>query len=409
MRRAITSCFLAGTLVIGGGPAFGDEPASGMSRWFRNPFAKAAPTKDAPAKSASTATPTGPEVRREPAKAVPTAKSAQPISAPKRLQAPPVRSAEEHEAAPTPAASTRRSAPSAAAEVESPRASGLVRRKPSSRAVRGSLLDDEPVASSAAIETNDQAAVRAESLDESPTAPPRRRFMPLGRGPQPSRTAAPETAGEAFEPTVDPRLPAPPPDIEAAAEALGIDRVPDPARTSPDEAAPVRAPLVNFEEVAEAVADEEPTPPTSVPMVEAEDAPTRPADKAARPSLLPWRPSFFGKPTAPKTETPAVETEPVAAEEAPRTPARSSKSGRRPSPARPNAAQPELQLDAGELEEVQVIGDQPPAESEPARAPKPTPRPRTVEVEQPSERPATAAAERPSLSQRFKGWWGVKK
>ena len=269
---------------------------------------------------------------------------AQPVSAPRRATATTTRETPPpvvtNEAGPAPT-------PHAAARGSNgPKPSGLGlglgKRQPSARAARGSLLDDDtPAVESETTGTSAAAAT-------APADPPRRRFIPLSRGHLVTRPqATPESEHTATPPNESAEGPPEPP-TEADAEApvpvprtttTRIDRVPDPARVAPEG---------ELDEV-------------SVPA---------PVEQA---------------------------------EEAPKAPARAPKNSRRTAPKRAGEPVPELQVDPGELNEVQILEAEPEpgTEGEEAAPPKAQAKPRTVE--------ADAPAERPSLSQRFKGWWGVKK
>lgn len=141
MRRAIASCFLAGTFALGGGTVWGAEGSSeGLGRWLRNPFAK------------------------EP----------QPASAGRRGGGGVQRSVQS--TVPDTALETVVPGPAPQPKAAAGKPPGATRRLPGPRAARVTLGDDD---------------AESEPLTPPLAEMPRRRLIPQVRSEEPARSSAP--------------------------------------------------------------------------------------------------------------------------------------------------------------------------------------------------------------------------
>jgi hypothetical protein len=436
MSRRIASCFLAGALAVNGVVVAADDGASsGFGRWFRNPFAKEKPTESDSSATAPAAvppvrvSPTGPSQVENP-----RGPAAQSVSMPRRIGAATPRVAEPDATSQTPRGSS----------VSPSRPPSLNRRMPSARAARGSLSDDDEAPTLAPrLTTSDRGPVFSAGTPTDSPLPqavetPRRRLIPLTGKVEPPRARGGAAA---------PQSSVPPFAIETgeadttASDSVNVEGNVDQQNElegprSPQFAAPRRGFPVGENATAEstetadeaAVNSSASTPPT----------PQRP--------LIMKRRGLFG----------VREVNPASAEQGTGETAvveNSSPAGPAPSAKRPRSrgkdggpAVPGLAIETGEVAEgatapseetvegegagvdadlnattaVEAGADIVEAEEEvkqPPRVPTRSPRVGTARVSPPEfgnppakERANTEApAEKPSMTQRWKSWWGAKK
>lgn len=420
MRRRIASCFLAGTLAVSGSAVSADEGApSGFGRWLRNPFSK---EKSADSPSSTKGTAEVPPVRIAPSLPPDNTSrpnnparnpAAQTISTPRRIGAATPRVAE-------PDATT----PSINGPTPSPSRPPLfTRRMPSARAARGTLSDEEE---------SSQPILRVPPPDRSstgfagqptdtppavaqPTEAPRRRLIPLTGNVEPPRARGPAMttrsnappfvieSGEAEinegETPISPEAPAQPTESD-------LSNPPNAAAPATNSQRPLlimRRGLFGVREANPASAQqpkEEPPPSENSP-------PLGPTLSAKRGNARGRNASGESVPGL-AIESGEVAEAPVAPSDEPTAPGATSDPAEGGSPTVSAAASPtEENVEVAEEEVIEQprVSARPPRGSGATRVNQPA-----LDVSAPKEKAASETPpEKPSMTQRWKSWWGSKK